>query len=90
MTTALDRPFRDLCPEADARDAMDDGEFWDHVFNRDDGPDEFEDMDPVDYDELDMLAPCEICGATGACGYDLEGRPLIHGIWAHSDDEGEL
>jgi hypothetical protein len=26
-----DRPFRDLCPEADERDMMDDGEFWNRV-----------------------------------------------------------
>jgi hypothetical protein len=79
---ATERPFRHLCPEADARDAMSDGEFWDHVLNHRDGPDApevaFEDMMPVDYDELDILAPCEVCGATAECGYDLEGRPMIH------------
>jgi hypothetical protein len=76
-----DRPFRHLCPEADLRDAMSDGEFWDHVAESILGPGsepDTDDMEPVGYDELDILAPCEVCGESGACGYDSEGRPLIH------------
>lgn len=25
-----------------------------------------------------VTEPCEVCGANGACGYDSEGRPMIH------------
>lgn len=31
-----------------------------------------------DPDESLEIAPCPICGELGACGYDSEGRPLIH------------
>lgn len=74
-----DRPFRHLCPEADARDAMDDGEFWAHVA-KNLGAIDAEEF-PVDGDDLRALGdaePCEVCGETGACGYDAEGRPMIH------------
>ena len=70
------------CSEAEFRGQLEDGEFWDYVFNGvgpgDDPKAELEDMEPVGYDELDILARCEVCGEPGACGYDLEGRPLIH------------
>lgn len=73
-----------LCPEAEMRAAMTDAEFWEHVFHGDDGPD-----DPADIDESYRSAfghwpdlpvtPCEVCGsAEEACGYDTEGRPMIH------------
>jgi len=70
------RPFRHLCPEADLRDSMDDGEFWDHVFN---GTDVVE----VEYDwepdpERSIGTICATCGSDRACGYDSEGRPWIH------------
>ena len=82
-----DRPFRHLCPEADERDAMDDNEFWNYVFNRDERPDapeaDWDDMEPTD-EEL-RRPPCEVCGSIGACGYDTEGLPLIHAI--APDDE---
>lgn len=75
MPAAKARPFRDLCPEGDRRDAMPDDEFWPHVFPNPAGPD-------TDYREhLDVqleVEPCPVCGAQGACSYDAEGRPLIH------------
>lgn len=41
----------------------------------DDNPDD----DVVDLDEhVDDRPPCPDCGATGACAYDSEGRPMIH------------
>jgi hypothetical protein len=74
-----------LCPEAELRDAMNDGEFWAHVFGQD-GPDQ--DYDPADDPnypdpaELELNArladPCPECGQVGACAYDAEGRPMIH------------
>lgn len=72
------RPFRHLCVEADLRDGMDDSEFWEHVFGKR-GP--LHDL-PIDADDwrthvaIDTL--CPVCGGTGACGYDTEGRPFIH------------
>lgn len=39
-----------------------------------------------DYDGVADL-PCAICGEAGACGYDTEGRPLIHATWLEDDDE---
>jgi hypothetical protein len=31
--------------------------------------------------------PCPVCGELGACGYDAEGRPMIHAIPADPDLE---
>jgi len=45
-----------------------------------DGPDLDE---PVPLD----ARPCSICGETGPCGYDPEGRPLIHANGWDEDDE---
>lgn len=65
-----------LCPEAELRDEMNDGEFWEHVFGG--GPDV--DYEP-DADELQAVAdltPCLECGEFGPCAYDDDGRPLVH------------
>jgi hypothetical protein len=80
-----------LCPEADLRDAMDDGEFWVHVLGQD-GPDQPYDPeddpnlpDAAEYElERRLANPCPECGQHGACAYDAEGRPLIH---ATTDDD---
>lgn len=68
---------RSLCPERDERAAMSDGEFWDRVarnLGHNTDPDDLEfDLDP----QLDV-GLCDTCGSTGACGYDSEGRALIH------------
>lgn len=80
---AADRPFRDLCADADLRDQQDDAEFWEHVgaslgfvINVADVADD------MDQDDLDALAlapvPCPVCGSSGACAYDAEGRALVH------------
>lgn len=74
------RPYRHLCPEADERDAMTDDEFWSHVA-RNLGmpdPDDQPDWDGPDLNETASMGPCATCGETGACGYDSEGRALIH------------
>lgn len=82
------------CPEAAERAAMDDGAFWERV--RDSllapGADPFADWaDGEDLDDLDFLPdrlgqPCPVCHERGACGFDLEGRALIHAL----EDEGEV
>lgn len=73
------RPFRDLCPEADERDAMSDVEFWEHVFPQS-APDDslFGEDGPVERLLSLVVEPCPVCGSDGACAYDTEGRPLIH------------
>lgn len=68
-----------LCPEAEMRAAMTDGEFWEHVL----GNGSWYEPEPYDprHDALDaglIATPCSECGAAGACGWDDEGRPLIH------------
>lgn len=78
-----ERPFRELCEEADLRDSMTEDEFWGHVLGRIAAAHRLShlDDDECDVDEAIpyLLAdPCEVCGATGACAIDSEGRPLIH------------
>lgn len=81
------RPFRDLCPEGDERDAMTDDEFWARVTAYLQGPDG-EDYQPLDHLPVVRLQaePCRECGELGACSYDSEGRALIHAI---TDDDTE-
>jgi hypothetical protein len=49
-----------------------------------DAPDE----GPPDMDMESITPfPCAICGEAGACGYDQEGRPMIHSL--RNEDDGE-
>lgn len=75
-----------LCPEGEYRDSLSDEDFWAHVFQTDysDWTD-FDNQNP-NYPEWDLGNPCIICGSTGACGYDSEGRPLIHSEIRDDDD----
>lgn len=68
------RPHRHLCPEADYRDTLTDDEFWAHVYPQD-GPDYEVDEPPL---AVNYGRACEVCGEHGPCGYDAEGRPMIH------------
>lgn len=78
-----------LCPESANRAAMSDGEFWDHVLlgiKPGEGCDEGPDIpDEIEMAELYLSDPCPECGATGACGYDDLGRPMIHAISKDGD-----
>lgn len=69
-----------LCPEAEYRASLTDAEFWEHVFHGDDGPDDYDpDNDPYAPRATFLATPCEVCGSLDeACGYDVEGRPMIH------------
>jgi hypothetical protein len=69
------------CTVRDRRATMTEEEFWTDVAETeaaargyvppdDDGPD----LDDVTPD----LGACRVCGEPGACGYDAEGRPMIH------------
>lgn len=83
----MDRPFRDLCPDADYRDDMTDDEFWEHVLIGTITP-VYQETDPngdyYDGPDESVVQPCASCGSLGACGYDSEGRALIH-----ADDRDE-
>jgi hypothetical protein len=75
-----------LCPEAAERAAMSDDEFWEHVLHVNDGPDHDPGIpDDIEMAELFLADPCPECGSRGACGYDQEGRPMIHAIDGGSD-----
>ena len=81
-----------MCPEAEFRASLSDGEFWDYVFNGvrpgDPRPDDYDpddDLNAPPSDRLD-LTPCAVCGGYGACGYDDEGRALIHATPEEDDD----
>lgn len=80
---------RSLCPEAEFRASLDDGEFWEHVLNGvRPGEDPEIEADPFEEDPGplgDYGGPCDICGEVGACGYDAEGRPLIHPTFAEEE-----
>lgn len=74
----VDSEGKPLCPEAAELDALDDGAFWERVLNgRTDGPDT---EDPDDVPTTRQFDPCPLCGERGACGYDDQGRPLIHDL----------
>jgi hypothetical protein len=71
------------CPDAEARIAMNDDEFWAQV-NRNLGlaPDLVDLSDQIDQDQLDAIPLasqlCPVCGSSRACAYDSEGHALIH------------
>jgi hypothetical protein len=71
------RPFRHLCPEADKRDAMTDDEFEAYVADNLSEPYEPFD-DGTEIDVAMSTTECTACGSMSACGYDAEGRPMIH------------
>jgi hypothetical protein len=77
-----------LCPEAEYRESLTDGEFWDYVLlgirPGDVLPEP--DYDPEDYEVHGIIpTPCPECGVTGPCGYDPDGRAYIH-VTEESDE----
>jgi hypothetical protein len=45
-----------------------------------------EDLDEMDFLPDRLGQECPVCAATGACGFDLCGRPLIHVFdWGNDD-----
>lgn len=80
----VDGDGQPLCPEAAELDALDDGAFWERVLNgrTDEGPD-VDEGEPER--EVADLGVCPVCAELGACGYDAEGRPMIH-----TTDEDEV
>lgn len=77
-----------LCPEGEQRVTLTDEEFWARVASNllDELDVEHEEQDVLDAVQEWMKQPCTVCGSTGTCSYDTEGRPMIH-IEEHEDDE---
>ncbi len=73
-----------ICPEHNYRESLSEEEFWSYVFQNRyadwTGPEE-----PDDIDDESIEDRCLVCGSTGACMYDSEGRPLIHSV--EEDDD---
>lgn len=74
-----------LCPESEYRASLTDGEFWQHVFYGDDGPDDYDPAndpnlpDDVYGESICLSSPCLVCGShLEACGYDADGNAMVH------------
>jgi hypothetical protein len=64
------------CTVRDKRSTMNDEDFWADVFGQ---PSPFDEA--VELDECFGISapdPCPECGSSVACGYDSEGRPMMH------------
>lgn len=69
----MSKPFCASSPEAQA---LPETEFWSKVYER-----KYAALDleyEVAEEEALSVSPCGVCGSTTACGYDSEGRPMIH------------
>ena len=73
-----------LCPEAEFRESLSD------VLGirpgdppPADGDDDWDPLEPV------SLGVCPVCGSTTACGYDEQGRALVHATEDDEDDGGQ-
>lgn len=74
-----------LCPEAEFRASLDDGDFWNYVLLGIRPGDPCPDW--VDIDEPSIYKPpCPECGSIVACGYDEQGRPMVHATEAADAD----
>lgn len=68
-----------LCPEAGFRASLDDGDFWNYVLLGIRPGDPSPEPDWVDDDEPSITKPpCPECGSIVACGYDEQGRAMVH------------
>jgi len=67
-----------VCPEQDKRAAMCEDDFWEYVLNRD--VPKMEEDDGGNWEEGVSAAAdvCSVCGSIAECGWDAEGRALIH------------
>lgn len=82
ITAQLNRAGRiGECSEREKRAAMTDAEFWAHVYPEDSHPNVTlpgwgEGDQAIDAGMFDD--ECPVCHQRNACGWDAEGRPLIH------------
>lgn len=58
--------------------SVSDADFWERVFSGGDNRPDPDEYDPAHEALGPQLEPCPTCGERGACGWDAEGRPLIH------------
>lgn len=66
-----------LCPEFEERARMSEADFWAYVY-RDHMAQEPDDLDGDDTPTTYQTDPCPECGERGPCGYDTEGRAMVH------------
>jgi hypothetical protein len=58
---------------------MSEGEFWERVAENLGARPAEEEPEVVEAELVELeREPCGVCGSVGACGYDSEGRALIH------------
>ena len=62
---------------------MSDADFWAHVYPQPEPPD-IDDNEPDEFDRYPEA--CPECGSFTACGYDDEGRPMIHVTTEETED----
>lgn len=82
----IDPAATPLCPEGRGRSLMSDDDFWAHVLLGEQ-PEYFEDDEPDLDQTTGQNEPCPECGERGACGYDMEGRPMIHTTQDDEEDD---
>lgn len=90
LTPDQEKRFFELCRNRQTRAAMTDEEFWAHVLRSDSesARNDLDFSDAIDDVELVSLdaSPCDTCGSKKECGYDEQGRPMIHTTKKGSDD----
>lgn len=62
-----------FCASSPEAAVMSDAEFWEHVYPQPEPPDTDDNGPDETFDPS-----CPECGSFTACGYDAEGRPMIH------------
>jgi len=67
-----------MCRVRDKRRTMNDEDFWADVFGEQLGYPLTEAQELDECFGIEAPNPCPECGAVVACGYDSEGRPMIH------------
>ena len=70
-----------LCPDREYRESLSEDDFWSYVLqgHRPGGyvePELYDDLDGIQF--TGTFDACPECGEFDACGYDAEGRPMIH------------
>lgn len=76
-----------ICPEFEYRNTLSDEDFWAYVFPNSDFPELTDYFDGPDLDDPTVLdTPCPVCHSTTACGYDSEGRAMIHVVEGEKEE----